>query len=278
MHILNNIIWDVSPTIFESGNFELRYYSLFFILSFFVGYFGVKLIYKNENIPTDEIDPGIAWVAVGGILGARIAHCLFYDWAYYQDNLLEIILPIRLEPEFHFAGYQGLASHGGVAGVLITLFIYKFYTYKKSFLWLIDRVAVPTGFIGALIRLGNLMNSEIYGKQTDLPWGFVFVRNGDTYASHPTQIYEALCYILISIILIVLYKNHRVRNSKGFLSGIFLILIFTTRFFIEFFKENQAAFEDDMFLNMGQILSIPAVLAGIGLLIYSTKLYYKKSR
>ncbi|MDR2836800.1 MAG: prolipoprotein diacylglyceryl transferase [Bacteroidales bacterium] len=267
-----SIVWDVNPIIFELGSFQLRYYGTFFVIGLILSYFIVKKIYKIENLPIKELDKLSMYVVVGGLIGARIGHCLFYEWSYYTvnfSNFIEILLPIKFQPEIHFIGYQGLASHGGALGVIIALFILKFYSEKKSFLWLIDRVVIPTGFAGAFIRLGNLFNSEIYGHQTDLPWGFIFKQNGDTFASHPTQIYEAICYVAISILLLILYKNEKFRNSKGLFLGLFLTLVFSCRFFIEFLKNTQVEFENSMYLNMGQILSIPLILLGLGLILNS---------
>lgn len=268
----NYIIWDVGPILVDLGILQIRAYSLFFALGFVVSYFIIKRYYKQEGVPLRELDTLTVWVVVGGLLGARLGHCIFYDWEYYSKNLLEILLPVSFSPKFEFIGYQGLASHGGAIGIIIAILIYYRKSTKKSFFWLIDRIAVPTGFAGALIRLGNLFNSEIYGHQTDLPWGFVFIRNGDTFPSHPTQLYEAICYIITSIVLMRLYKVERFRNAGGFLLGVFFIMVFTARFFIEFVKENQVAFEDSMALNMGQILSIPVVVAGIFLVVRALKL------
>ncbi len=269
--MISSILWDVSPALLDLGSFQIRYYSVFFALAFIVGYFIVKSFYKKENIPVSELDNLTVYVVIGGLAGARLGHCLFYDWAYFSNNILEIFLPVSFSPDFHFTGYQGLASHGGAIGIIIALLLFKRKSTKKSFFWVIDRVAVPTGFAGALIRMGNLMNSEIYGHHTDLPWGFIFARNGETVPSHPTQIYEAICYVITSIVLLRLYKVERFRNAKGFLLGVFFIMIFTARFFIEFVKENQVSFEEAMKLNMGQWLSVPVVLAGIGLVIWSLK-------
>lgn len=265
--IFNSIIWDVSPIMIEIGPFEIRWYSVLFAIGFIIGYFIVKRIYIKENVPVSELDSLTIYTVIGGLLGARLGHCLFYDWAYFSQNPLEIFLPFSFNPEFHFTGYQGLASHGGAIGIIIAMILFKNKSTKKNFFWLIDRVAIPTGFAGALIRIGNLMNSEIYGHQTDLPWGFVFVQNGDTYASHPTQIYEAFFYIITSIFLLRLYKIQKFRESGGFLLGVFFIMVFTSRFFIEFIKENQVDFENSMLLNMGQILSAPVILVGLYLVL-----------
>lgn len=273
------ITWNVDPIIFQIGSFGIRYYSLLFALGFVIGYFVVKRIYKAEGIAVSELDQLVIYVVVGGLLGARLAHCVFYDWEYYLSGwkeVIEIFLPISFYPEFHFVGYQGLASHGGAIGIIIAMLLFRRKSTQKNILWLLDRIAIPTGFAGAFIRLGNLFNSEIYGHQTDKAWGFIFVQNGDTWASHPTQIYEAICYIVTSLVLMYLYKFERLRNARGFLLGIFLIMIFTARFFIEFLKNNQVAFEESLALNMGQWLSIPFVIGGALLVFTSLKLKNNK--
>lgn len=274
--MMNSIIWDVNPALLDLGNFQIRYYSVLFALAFIVSYFIIKRFYKNEGVPVTELDSLTVYVVLGGLIGARLGHCLFYDWDYFSNHLLEIILPVSFTPDFHFTGFQGLASHGGAIGVIVSILLFKRKSTKKSFFWVIDRVAVPTGFAGAFIRLGNLMNSEIYGHHTDLPWGFIFARNGETLPSHPTQLYEAFFYVITSLVLLRLYKVERFRNAKGFLLGVFFIMVFTARFFIEFVKENQVAFEEGMTLNMGQWLSIPVVLVGIFLVVRALKINPKK--
>lgn len=269
--ILQQITWDVSPVLFSIGNFQLRFYSLFFALGFILGYMIVKRFFKRENIPVKELDNLLIYVVVGGLAGARIGHCLFYDWAYFSQHPLEIILPFRFQPSFEFTGFQGLASHGGAIGIIISLILFVRKSTLKNYLRILDFVAIPTALAGALIRLGNLMNSEIYGHPTDLPWGFVFVRNGDTWASHPTQIYEALAYLLVFAVLLILYNKNWQKKLHGYYIGLFLIMVFVFRFFIEFVKEVQVDFEKGMTLNMGQILSIPFILVGIGLLVYSLR-------
>ncbi len=270
--MLAKIIWDVDPVIFEIGNFGLRYYSLFFALGFIIGYMIVKRMFQKENIPVNELDNLLIYVLIGGLLGARLGHCFFYDWAYFSQHPLEIILPVQFQPEFRFTGFRGLASHGGAIGILIALVLFiRKSKAIKNYLYVLDRVAIPTALAGAFIRLGNLMNSEIYGHPTDLPWGFQFVRNGDTWASHPTQLYEALAYLITFAVLLILYNKRWKKAQHGYFLGIFLIMVFVARFFIEFVKEVQVSFEEGMALNMGQILSIPFILAGIGLLIYSMR-------
>lgn len=268
--MLNYVTWNVSPEIFTIGGFSLRYYSAFFAIGFILAYFIIKHYYRKENIPQKELDRLTIFVVLGGIIGARLGHCIFYEPSYFltSKHWMEMILPFSFSP-FKFTGFQGLASHGGAIGVLVSVFIFKFKSKQDGFLSITDKLVIPIGFVGALIRFGNLMNSEIYGYPTDLPWGFLFVRNGDTLPCHPTQIYEALCYIIVSAVLIMLYKRKNFAEKHGLMLGAFLIMVFTARFFIEFFKQNQEAFEEGMSLNMGQILSIPAIVCGIMLVIYA---------
>ena len=268
--MLNYVTWNVCPEIFTIGGFSLRYYSAFFAIGFILAYFIIKHYYRKENIPQKELDRLTIFVVLGGIIGARLGHCIFYEPSYFltSKHWMEMILPFSFSP-FKFTGFQGLASHGGAIGVLVAVFIFKFKSKQDGFLSITDKLVIPIGFVGALIRFGNLMNSEIYGYPTDLPWGFLFVRNGDTLPCHPTQIYEALCYIIVSAVLILLYKRKDFAEKHGLMLGAFLIMVFTARFFIEFFKQNQEAFEEGMSLNMGQILSIPAIVCGIVLVIYA---------
>jgi prolipoprotein diacylglyceryl transferase len=270
--MLSFITWNVNPEIFSAGGFALRYYSAFFAVGFVLAYFVIKQYYKKENIPQKELDRLTVFVVIGGILGARLGHCLFYEPSYFltSKHWMEMLLPFSFSP-FKFTGFQGLASHGGAIGVLVAVFIFKFKSKQDGFLAIMDKIVIPTGFVGALIRFGNLMNSEIYGYPTDVPWGFLFVRNGDTLPCHPTQIYEALCYIVVSVVLIALYKRKNLAQSHGLMLGMFLIMVFTARFFIEFLKQSQEAFEDSMALNMGQILSIPAVICGILLVFFALR-------
>jgi prolipoprotein diacylglyceryl transferase len=232
-----------------------------FIIGFILGYYLFVRFFKRENLPLDLLDP-LLYVLVGcTIVGARLGHVLFYEPAYYLANPLKI-----------FAIWQGgLASHGGAIAILIGIWWYsKHYgkKYKFDFLWLLDRLGIAVAFAGMFIRLGNLMNSEIYGDPTDLPWGFIFERNGEVVPKHPTQIYEALSYFILGIILLLLYY-YAPKIKRGFLFGVFLIGLFGARFLIEFVKMPQVAFENNMTLDMGQLLSIPFVIVGIWLVIRS---------
>ncbi|WP_273567649.1 prolipoprotein diacylglyceryl transferase [Maribacter halichondriae] len=261
------IYWNVDPEIFTIlDTFPIRYYSLFWVLGIGLGYFIVKKIYQKEKIPVEHLDQLAMYILIGAFLGMRLGHCFFYEPQYYLHNPLEIILPIKKVGEsFEFIGFQGLASHGGVFGAIIGIVLYSRKT-NTNFLWVLDRVAIGGAVTATFIRIGNLMNSEIYGKPTNGNWGFVFERD-DLIPRHPTQIYEALSYFLIFGVLVLIYRLKKVENKNGILIGTLLILLFTARFVVEFFKENQVGFEDSMALNMGQILSIPFIILGL-IIIY----------
>lgn len=269
------ITWDVSPEIFNIGGLSIRYYGLLFALAFILGYKVEEKMFRSEGLSMVWLDKLWLYVAIATIIGARLGHCLFYDWAYYSQHPLEMILPMRFTPEFKFTGYQGLASHGAAIGIIAGLWYYSRKISKKSIFWILDRAVIPIALAGFFIRMGNLMNSEIVGLPTGLPWGFRFVNSGlpnSDMPRHPAQLYEAICYLISFFILMYLYWRTNVRKRMGFIFGAFLILIFAARFIIEFAKEVQEPWEADMVLNMGQILSIPFVVVGIFMLWYSKKM------
>lgn len=263
--------WDVDPVIFWiTDSFPLKYYGAFFACGLLLGYAIVRNIYKKENLSLDNLDSLLVYVIVGTILGARLGHCFFYEPSYFLQHPIEILLPIqKVAGVYKFVGYQGLASHGGSIGVLIAMVLYC-RKYKVKFLWLLDKMAIGVPVTGAFIRFGNFMNSEIYGKPTNGDWGVVFQRD-DMIPRHPTQLYEAFAYLLIFVILYAMYKSEKIRKADGLIFGYFLMLLFLARFIIEFFKENQEAFENSMPINMGQILSIPFILIGLGLIVWKSK-------
>ncbi|KEO75215.1 prolipoprotein diacylglyceryl transferase [Anditalea andensis] len=258
----NIIYWNVDPVIFWiTDTFPLKYYGLFFTIGLLLAFHIVKKIYTKERIPIEHLDSLFIYIVMGTIVGARLGHCLFYSPEYYLNRPLEIFLPIvYINGSYGFIGYQGLASHGGALGVLIAIIWYS-KKYKTKLLWILDRIAIGAPVTGAFIRFGNFMNSEIYGKPTNGNWGVVFQRD-DLILRHPTQLYEATAYLLIFSVLIWIYKSKKTIND-GFIFGIFLVLLFLARFIIEFFKENQVGFEDELILNMGQLLSLPFILAGL---------------
>ena len=261
INLLNFIHWNVNPEIFHFGPLSIRWYGLLFASGFLLGYYIGERMLRSENVNPKWIDSLFFYLIIATIIGARLGHVFFYGWDYYSQHPEEIIK----------IWHGGLASHGGALGIIVAIFVYSKVVTKRSMLWTLDRIVVPTALTAAFIRTGNLMNSEIYGVQTSLPWGFIFERNGELVAKHPTQIYEALSYLLSFGILMYMYWKTNAKNKPGMLLGAFFVLIFLSRFFIEFIKEDQEAFEAGMALNMGQWLSIPFVLFGIFLVIMAIK-------
>ncbi|SEC78404.1 prolipoprotein diacylglyceryl transferase [Tenacibaculum sp. MAR_2009_124] len=268
------INWNLDPTIYWIfDTFPLKYYGLFFATGIFLAYYVAKNIYIKENIPIENLEKLFLYVFVGIVLGARLGHCLFYDPSYYFSNPLEIFLPIKkIGESYQFIGFQGLASHGGGIGTLIAIGMYC-KRYKKNYLWILDKIAIVTPIVAVFIRLGNFMNSEIYGKPTNGNWGVIFQRD-DLIPRHPTQLYEAFAYLLTFGILMFVYRKMTNNKSKGLIFGLLLVFVFSARFIIEFFKENQVDFESEMVINMGQILSIPFVIVGLILILMKKRSVY----
>lgn len=259
------IHWNVDPVLIHLGNFGLRWYSLLFVSGFILGWFIFKWFFNREKIDEKLLDSLLYTLLLCTIIGARLGHCLFYQPDYYlgsMEGFIEIFMPWK----------GGLASHGGAVALIIGMIWYARHYGKKynfDFVWLMDHLAIAVAFAATFIRFGNLFNSEIYGNATYLPWGFIFERTGETLPKHPTQIYEALTYLILGIILVLLYKFKLKKTYRGTYVGIFLIVCFGMRFLIEFIKEPQVAFETKMTLNMGQLLSIPFILLGIAFIIYA---------
>ncbi|HUW04912.1 MAG TPA: prolipoprotein diacylglyceryl transferase [Williamwhitmania sp.] len=254
------INWDVNPVIFTLGPLSIRYYGLLFALAFYAAYVVFVKIFKRENLSMAVLDSLTLYMIIGVVIGARLGHVLFYEPGYYFSHPMEIIK----------VWHGGLASHGAALGILIALYLFS-RKYKRPYLWTLDRIAIVVPLSGAFIRIGNLMNSEIYGHQTNLPWGFIFLRNGETVPKHPTQIYEALAYLSIFVVLWWMYRKGKKVNNHGYYIGLMMVLLFIARFLIEFVKNPQVGFENSMAINMGQILSIPFILAGIAIMIWSTR-------
>lgn len=261
MDILAFIHWNVSPEIFSIGPLHVRWYGLMFALGFLFGYQHVEKMLKHEKEEQKWIESLFIYMIVSTIIGARLGHVFFYGWEYYSQHPLEIL----------FIWQGGLASHGGVLGILIALYIWSKKVSKRNILWVLDRVVVPSALVAAMIRFGNLMNSEIYGIPTTMPWGFIFERNHETVAKHPTQIYESLAYLFTFGVMLYMYWKTKAKDYQGLIFGVFFVLIFSARFFIEFIKEVQEPFENGMSLDMGQWLSIPFVLAGLFLIVRALK-------
>lgn len=261
--MLSQIIWDVSPVIFTLGPLSVRWYGLAFAVGFIVGYNIVAKMFKYEGAPEKWLGILLAYLMVGTLIGARLGHVFFYEWDYYSQHPGDILKIWE----------GGLASHGGTIANIIALFLFSWLVSKKPASWTFDKIVVPTAFVAALIRLGNLMNSEIYGGFTELPWGFIFVRDGQTLPAHPTQLYEAMCYLALFGLLMWMYWKKNAEERPWLMTGIFFIGIFLPRFLIEYVKNVQVESEYSMIaqygINMGQMLSIPFILIGIGLVVWA---------
>ena len=254
--ILGYIVWDVNPVLIDSF-VQIRYYSLMFAIGFWLGFNIVAKMFKHDGAPENWLFSLLIWVVCATIIGARLGHVFFYEWDYYSQH-----------PEHIWRTWEGgLASHGGTIAIIIAVFLYSKFTTKLSPLWTFDRLVIPIALVGALIRIGNLMNSEIYGGPTDLPWGFIFVRDGQTVPCHPTQIYEMLYCLVAMAVTWPMYWKGKAYRREGLLLGVFFEIIFVTRFGLEFIKNDQELFEAGHVLNMGQLLSIPFILLGIYLII-----------
>ena len=259
--ILNAIHWNIDPVMFNIGSFGLRYYSLGFLIAFVLGYWIVSLMFKREGVRPNYLDSLVVYMFLATLVGARLGHCLFYEPDYFltSDHWVEIFWPFR---DGHFKGFEGLASHGAAVGILTAMWLYWRH-YKMHIWWLLDRMVIVIALGGAFIRLGNLFNSEIYGHATSLPWGFIFEREHETVAKHPTQLYESLSYFAIFGTCLWYYLRKKGNVRSGSIFGWWLVALFGVRFLIEFVKNDQVDFEAGMALNMGQLLSLPFIAAGL---------------
>jgi phosphatidylglycerol---prolipoprotein diacylglyceryl transferase len=259
------IHWNVDPVAFSLGPITVRWYGILFLAGFYLGFFFLQWVCRKEKKPPELIDSLLVYAILGTTIGARLVHCLFYEWNYYSDHLFEILMVWK----------GGLASHGGALGLITGLILFTRKYRQFPMMWMLDRTAVPTALSSALIRFGNLMNSEIIGKPTDRPWAFIFEKI-DLVPRHPAQIYEALMYIFVWLSGLWLYRRYKYQPPKGLLFGWTIGVIFSFRIFIELLKENQEAFEADMSFNMGQWLSFPFAVFGLYLFFRALR-YGKKS-
>lgn len=290
-----NIVWNPSEGI-DLGFFVIRYYSLMFVVAFGLGWYIMKNIFERENEPIEKLDSLFVWTVLATLIGARLGHVFFYDWEYFRNHLLEIFLPFRFTPKFEFTGYQGLASHGAAISIIVAMYYYSKKILRRPLLWILDRVVIAVASGAIFVRLGNFFNSEIVGKATDSPFGIKFIHDyfskadavnqtqipnpKEAYTAiatdpkfanllaqvpvkHPTQLYEAFCYIFVFAILFFLYWKTEARKKAGFLFGLFLVLLFSVRMVVESVKESQGGFENALgLLSTGQWLSIPFILIG----------------
>lgn len=255
------ITWNVDPVLFNLGPLHIRWYGLMFAIGFWIGTNLVAKMFKRDNAPESWVGTLLIWVVCATIIGARLGHVFFYEWGYYSQHPAEIIAFWK----------GGLASHGGTIAIIIAVFLFSWITTKRNPLWTFDRLVIAIALVGALIRIGNLMNSEIYGHPTDLPWGIIYVRGHEWpgLPCHPTQLYEALAYLCLFAVLMWMYWKKNSGDRPGLIFGVFLTWLFGARFLIEYVKNPQVDFEQGMALNMGQLLSIPFIIIGICLIIYA---------
>ena len=280
--ILFKIDWAPNEVFLNLGPLTIYWYSVMFIIAFSLGYYIVQKIYINDNKPVELVEPLFIYVVFGTLIGARLGEVFFYNWDYFQNNLVEILLPIKNDPNssmlfgliegYKFVGYRGLASHGATIGIITAMFIYKFKFKYDSVLWIFDRIVIPISVGGMFVRIGNFFNSEIVGNYTNSNFGVVFKNNGEIFPRHPAQLYEAFGYLLLFILLWNIYWKTDLKKYKGFIFGLFLTYLFTIRFLVEYVKESQGGFEESLgILSTGQWLSVPFILIGIILMIYSRK-------
>jgi prolipoprotein diacylglyceryl transferase len=290
------MVWNPSEGI-DLGFFMIRYYSLMFVIAFGLGWYIMKKIFERENEPIDKLDSLFIWTVLATLVGARLGHVFFYDWEYFRNHLDEILLPFRFSPHFEFTGFAGLASHGAAIAIVITMYFFSKNIMKRPILWVLDRVVIPVASGAIFVRLGNFFNSEIVGNETTSAFGIKFIRDhfspndavnatrignpNEAYqaiatnpqfanllqqvpAKHPAQLYEAFCYVFVFAILFFLYWKTEARNKQGYLFGVFLVLLWSVRFVVEFVKESQGGFEgENPILSTGQWLSIPFIIVGI---------------
>ena len=298
-----SIVWNPSEGI-DLGFFMIRYYSLMFVIAFGLGWYIMKHIFVREGETIEKLDSLFIWMVVATLAGARLGHVFFYDWEYFRNNLLEIFLPVRFEPSFHFTGFTGLASHGATISIIVAMYFYSKNILHKPQLWILDRIVIPSASGAIFVRIGNFFNSEIIGKETTSTFGIQFIRDyfsprdavnatqiadsKEAYAAiatdpkfttlleqvptkHPTQLYEAFCYIFVFAILFFLYWKTEARKKSGYLFGLFLILLFSVRIVVESVKESQGGFESALgLLSTGQWLSIPFIVTGL-YFVYTAK-------
>lgn len=270
--ILLKLHWEPSTTLFKLGSFGIHYYSLMFVIAFSLGYNIMKKMYLKEKVAIDTLESMLFYIVISTLLGARLGHVFFYDWAYYQNHLIEVLLPISSNADggYSFVGFRGLASHGAAMGILLGIIIYQRFNAYKPLAWILDRLIIPTTLGAGFVRIGNFFNSEIVGNYTGNNFGVVFANRGEMLPRHPAQLYEAFAYFILFFFLRYLYRKG-LNRQDGFLVGVFMSVLFSIRFLVEFVKESQGGFETFLpALSTGQWLSVPLIIAGI-IVMYRTR-------
>ena len=277
---MNDFIFEhqINEKFISVGPITIYWYSLMFLLAFGFGYMILKKIYIKEEKDVQLLDPFLVHMVLGTIIGARLGEVFFYNWEYFQNNLLEIFLPFKINGlEWKFVGFRGLSSHGATIGIITSIVLYKIKYKYDSVLWIFDRLVIAVALGGTLVRIGNFFNSEIVGVFTKSNYGVTFLNRGEILPRHPAQLYEAFGYIILFFVLLLLYNKTKLKDYKGFLFGFFLMFLFVVRFIVEYVKESQGGLEDQLgIFSTGQWLSIPFILIGIGLMIKSRFINEKK--
>ena len=277
---MNDFIFEhqINEKFISVGPITIYWYSLMFLLAFSFGYMILKKIYIKEKKDVQLLDPFLVHMVLGTIIGARLGEVFFYNWEYFQNNLLEIFLPFKINGlDWKFVGFRGLSSHGATIGIITSIVLYKIKYKYDSVLWIFDRLVIAVALGGTLVRIGNFFNSEIVGVFTKSNYGVTFLNRGEILPRHPAQLYEAFGYIILFVVLLLLYNKTKLKDYKGFLFGFFLMFLFVVRFIVEYVKESQGGLEDQLgVFSTGQWLSIPFILIGIGLMIKSRFINEKK--
>lgn len=272
---MNDLIIEWSPNVkaISIGSIAIHWYSLMFLLAFYIGFKIMKKIYVKENKDIALLDPFLVHMVVGTIVGARLGEVFFYNWDYFQNNLLEIFLPFKIDSSgWEFIGFRGLSSHGATVGIIISIILYKIWYKYDSVLWIFDRIVIAVALGGMFVRIGNFFNSEIVGKYTNSDFGVIFLNRSEVLPRHPAQLYEAFGYLLLFILLIIVYNKTKLSQNKGFVFGLFLSILFGIRFIVEYVKESQGGIEEALgIFSTGQWLSIPFILIGLLLMTLGLK-------
>lgn len=262
------ISWD-PPLGIDLGFFEIRYYSLMYLVAFTLGWYIMKSVYKRDGVDINKLDSLFIYTVLATLIGARLGHVIFYQSELFVEDPLSVFLPFQFVPEIQFTGFQGLASHGAAIGIMVAMYLYSKKVLKKPILWILDRIVIPVALGGMFVRIGNFMNSEIVGKPTGSDFGVIFESypekvglSGEAVPRYPAQLYEAACYLVIFLVLWFLYSKTNKGKQTGYLFGLFMILVWTARFIIEFFKAAQVEERAGWVLNTGQWLSVPFILLG----------------
>lgn len=267
-----SILWNPSPG-FDLGFFMIRYYSLMFVIAFSFGWYFTKKIYQKENISLEKLDKLFLITVLATLLGARLGHVIFYQPELIKQDPLAVLLPIRTVPEFEFTGFQGLASHGAAIAILIAMYYYSKKVLKKPMLWILDRIVLAVAFGAVFVRIGNFFNSEIIGKPTGSDFGVIFAQLGENFARYPTQLFEAAGYLITAAVMYYLYWKTDKSKYLGYIFGVFLIMLWSVRLIVEFWKEPQEGERINYILNTGQWLSVPFILLGFYLIMNAKKKY-----